>query len=523
MSIPLRLRRWLRQRLVGLARPCLIHLDRDCRVLSVAGDTEHYGLGDLMPGAEAVDYLPMLVGLDLAALRRENPAREFWPMMELSAGRYADVLLDADDDEVRILLTDVGEEHARRFAPQQQANERALLMRQLRVALGDLESARSQLADRNRELQTLDSAKGRFIAGLSHELRTPLSAVLGHADLLRERLDGGANDTTEAQGPGCDATADSVNAIRSAAEHLLSLVNNLLDHASLETGQLVMYPAPMDPARLCDDMRGMFESEASRRGMTFRVRRQGLPARITTDATRLRQVIINLIGNALKYAGAGFVELLMEWREGRLFIAVADTGPGVPAAQRRRILQPFERAAPADGERTERSIGLGLAISSALVRLLGGELGIGDRDGGGAVFSFSIDAPVPAGMRSVGVVQTATRVLLVEDAAELRALYKTLLEGVGFSVQAAGDAEAALGAFDHQQPEAIVIDLHLGDEDGTALVRRFRASGFRGRILVWSASDLRDDRERVLAAGADGYLVKPVPIAELREALQQSS
>ncbi len=533
MSLPPRLGRWLRRRLVQRARPCLIRVDREGRLLGMDGDCAHYGLDGLPAWADVTPYLPLLVGLDLNESGAGDPSRDvesvagsmLWPMVEIAGGRHADLLLEADGDVTLMLLTDADDAHARQALPQQHANERALLTRRLQRALEELKAARSELEARNRMLESLNDAKGRFIAGLSHELRTPLTAVLGHAGLLRDQLE--AAPVRGAASPSMDASRESLDAIQSGAEHLLSLVGNVLDHASIETGQLVMNPAPLSLAQLCVDLRGLFEREARRRGMTFRVRADRLPPRIETDATRLRQVIINLVNNALKYAGTGVVELKLDWREGRLVVAVADRGPGVPLSQRERILRPFERADTSSGEGKAGSVGLGLAISAELVRRLGGEIQIDDHPGGGALFSFSIAAPVsqgpvaPAGTAGVASATESVHLLMVDDAPEIRILYTSLLGRAGFSVRAVRDAEAALAALAGRRPGIIIVDLNLCDADGAELVRRFRAQGFAGKILGWSASALRADRERMLGAGADRYLVKPVPAAELRDALRE--
>ncbi|WP_082674228.1 ATP-binding protein [Thiohalocapsa sp. ML1] len=520
MRVPFAMARRLRERVLAHARPCLVQISSAGALLAISGDSTRYGLDGLRPGDDVSHRLPLLIGLDLAALGPEH-----WPMVELPAGGHADVLLEPGTDGARVLLLDAAAEHDRRVATQQQANERALLNRRLAATLAELEAARAALEAQNRALESLNAAKARFIAGLSHELRTPLTAVLGHAALLRERSVAGAGDAAESAVGGdlCDVAAErSLDAIQSGAQHLLSLVNNVLDHASLETGQLALNPAPMDPLLLLTELERLLAPQAARRGLDFRVLPpQALPPRAETDATRLRQVLINLVNNALKYTEQGFVELRLDWLDGRLTAAVADTGPGVPVAQREHVLRPFHRGATAAAGSGDGSIGLGLAISNELVRLLGGRLHIGDRPGGGAVFGFEIPAPAlapPAGASAT--TPAAIPLLLVDDAREIQLLYGQILARDGFAVHAALTPAAALTAFDAVRPRIVIVDVHLGDEDGATLISGLRARGFDGVLLAWSASSMLDDRERLLDAGADRYLVKPVPPLELQETLR---
>jgi len=515
MLLPLSIRRHLRQLLVEHAKPCLLCLAADYRVLGMVGDPVRYGLGGLQEGDDARDALPLLYGIAL-------DSHEQWPLLELSNGLHADVLIEpVASGGVHLLLTDASREHAARQASQQHANEAQLLNRELRQTLEQLESARAELALKNQQLDALNQSKTRFIAGLSHELRTPLTAILGHAELLRERIDNQTEPVTE-----------SLRAIESGGAHLLSLVNNVLDQASIETGQLALNPAPCDLGLLLAGVAAMLRPMAERRGLAFRFQPQaGLPAWVETDAMRLRQVIINLATNAIKYTETGSVDLRAEWRGGRLKLCVLDTGPGIPPAQCERMLLPFQR-----GERSgaQAGVGLGLAISVQILRLFGSELRVDQRPGGGSVFGFEIPMTVVGAKpdtRSVSAEPTKVKpraaepthlpVLLVDDAPDIRILYRHLLSGCGYAVDEAADGESARQLWQASRPAIVIIDLHLGQADGAALVTQLRDSGYRGHIIGWSASSMRADRERMLAAGADAYLVKPVPVAVLQETLRE--
>ncbi|NEX18388.1 MAG: hypothetical protein C1943_17725 [Halochromatium sp.] len=516
MALPLSIGRHLRSLLISQAHPCLVQLSLDYAVVEVTGDAARYGLDALVAGQDIRDQLPLMHGCDLAAEER-------WAMVEVVAGVHADVLIRPLATGAHLLLTDVSHEHAERQAVQQHANEVNLLNSKLRQSLEELEAARAELEARNRELDELNRIKTRFIAGLSHELRTPLTAIIGHSELLRERTSEATPDLEE-----------SLMAIESGSGYLMSLVNNVLDQASLETGQLAMHPAPTDLALLLEETAAMMRPMAEQRGLVFRFEapKGGLPDWVETDATRLRQVLINLVNNAIKYTDEGFVELSAEWTGEALRVLVADTGPGIPEAQRERILLPFQR-----GERVgkQSGVGLGLAISLQIIRLLGGDLVIDGRDGGGAVFRVELPLveiahevePLTAGQRTASSARIAAMlpsrlpVLLVEDSPGIRILYRHVIKALGYPVEEAIDAASVWRHLESAEPSIIIVDLNLGESDGAELVRTLRADGYRGLVVGWSASSLRDDQERMFAAGADAYLVKPVPPAVLKETLRE--
>jgi signal transduction histidine kinase/CheY-like chemotaxis protein len=516
MALPLSIGRHLRALLIAQAHPCLLHLDHEYLIVEITGDAERYGIAHDAVGVDVRDLLPLMHGSDLTSEER-------WPMVEVTDGVHADVVIKPIARGAHLLLIDVSHEHAERQAVQQHANEVHLLNSKLRQSLEALEAARVELEQRNRELDELNRIKTRFIAGLSHELRTPLTAVIGHSELLRERCTEEHSDFEE-----------SLRAIESGSGYLMSLVNNVLDQASLETGQLAMHPAPTDLALLLDETAAMLRPMAERRGLAFRFEpSRSIPDWVETDATRLRQVVINLANNAIKYTDHGFVELSADWSDGRFRVAVADSGPGIPPEQRERIMLPFQR-----GERTgkQSGVGLGLAISLQIIKLLGGELTIGERPGGGSVFAVELPlteirhepAPAAAGEaqeprvgQGVAAVPSRLPVLLVEDSPGIRILYRHVIKAMGHPVDEAVDADSVRQHFKLAQPAIMIIDLNLGDSDGADLVQALRNEGYDGLIVGWSASSLREDQERMLAAGADAYLVKPVPPPVLKETLRE--
>jgi CheY-like chemotaxis protein len=331
---------------------------------------------------------------------------------------------------------------------------------------------------------------------LSHEFRTPLASILGQADLLKDQ------DQDLTQG---------LLSIETNASHLLSLIDNILDQAKIDSGQMELRPAPTDLAHLTEQVKAIFSPIALQQGLELHIETSGLEGRFDIDALRLKQILINLLGNAVKFTQEGFVSLRIAVMNNRLSVAVADTGPGVSDAAKSRIFQAFHQEALHSSE----GVGLGLAISFQLVQLMGGDLSVADREQGGSLFQFEILAPAatPMPAQTLG---PALKILVADDSDDLRRLLLLHLEKGGHQTLEAANGAELLSLVDSAQPDMAIIDLYMGDEDGAELTRALRLRDYPGRILVLSASSMREDRQRVIDAGADAYLVKPVSAEALR-------
>lgn len=494
--------RFVRKVLLDQLKPCFLLLDEDFRLLRVVGNAEHYGLGLLHRGEDCRGTMPFLYGL--------GPTESIHlPLVEMTSGRAADVLLSQVIGRPGLLLTDASRERASRQVVQQQANEIRLLHKQQQKLVAELTAANDALQRRHQETSEISRMKSGFIARLSHELRTPLTGILGHAGLLHDAK----RDT--------NSIDENVRLIEANATHLVSLVDNVLDQASLEAGQLALHPVPTRLSGLCREMEATFTSLAKTKGIEFRLHRRGsLPEWVEVDGTRLRQIVINLVSNGIKYTDRGFVALITAWADGRLQVSVSDTGPGIDRRARERIFLPFHREG---GASEKRGAGLGLAISAQLVELMGGSLRVDDRPGGGSVFGFTVPAPacevtVGGGGGEGG---GGKRILMVDDSTDILILYSRLLAKSGFVVDTAADEPEAWQKFEQQRPIAVLVDLYLKEWEGTGLIQRLRARGFSGGVVAWSASSLREDKQRAMSAGADMYLVKPVEPAALCASLNE--
>jgi PAS domain S-box-containing protein len=354
-------------------------------------------------------------------------------------------------------------------------------------------------------------AKSVFLANMSHELRTPLNAILGYAQLL-----GQDQELSERH-------RDAVATIQRSGEHLLLLIGDVLDLAKIEAGKLEIRPAELHLGSFLGAIVTLFEMRASQRRLAFRyTAAPNLPAAIRADETRLRQVLLNLLGNAIKFTERGSVSLDVAYRDGRLRFQISDTGVGIPAEQLAAIFQPFEQVK--SQRRSAEGTGLGLAISNQLVTMMGGAIEVSSEVDVGSTFWFDFEPEIVAAWKGhevsapsiSGYEGPRRKVLIVDDKQENRRLLGLLLEPLGFIVIEAGDGEAAVAAAEAERPDLIIMDLVMPRLDGFEAARRIRARGElqATRIIAASASVFEQDQERSREVGCDAFISKPIRLEE---------
>ena len=302
-------------------------------------------------------------------------------------GRAANVEIFPEPDFTIVVLIDATQQRNQQQAIQQKANELKLLTHRQERLMEALKIARDDLAIKRHQAEEANLAKGRFISGMSHEFRTPLTSILGYVELLRTQAH---TSRTE---------MEHLDAIERSSKYLLSLIENVLDEARLESEELLLCPAPTDLVSMADDVASIFTPLAAQKRIEFR-RIVDVPWSVELDGMRLRQVLINLLGNAFKFTDKGSVTLELVWRRNRLSTRVSDTGPGIPSEEMDKIFRPFHRA----NRLNDEGAGLGLTISKQLIELMGGELSVESKKNLGSRFHFSIPAAT-----SLSIPKTANR------------------------------------------------------------------------------------------------------------------
>lgn len=392
----------------------------------------------------------------------------------------------------------------------------------------DLDRAREEAEEARITAENASTAKSRFLAVMSHELRTPMTAVMGMGDLLMGT-------------PMTDQQTGYVKTLRSSAETLLAILNDVLDFSKIEAGQLVIESIDFSLHRLVEEVVQLFLVRAAARGLTLTATiAEGTPRHVRGDPTRLRQLLFNLISNAIKFTDRGGIELAV-WcpdsgAEGEteddgdltLRVEVADTGIGMSEDQRARVFEPFVQG-DASTSRKYGGTGLGLAICKRLVEAMGGDIAVSSAPGRGSIFRFTLrvrpaEAPPEADALARPMSEFANdaaldaraislRLLLAEDNDVNRMLITAMLTRMGHRIDAVGDGRAVLAALQAAEYDAVLLDMEMPVMDGRSTaraIRRLNGPAARLPVIGVSADALPEHRDGHMAAGLDAYLTKPI-------------
>jgi CheY-like chemotaxis protein len=360
---------------------------------------------------------------------------------------------------------------------------------------------------------------------MSHEIRTPLNAILGYSQLMLR---------DPALGP---PSRENLNIINRSGSHLLALINDILDMSKIEAGQMEVHPVGFDLAGLVEDLAGMFCSKAEAKALKFEVSVD--PAgetSIIADEQKIRQVLTNLLGNAVKFTERGSVNMRVATRRGNatqrwLAVSVEDTGYGIAQEELSRLFQPF--AQTQSGLSKQMGTGLGLAISQEFIRAMSGEITVSSTLGKGSIFSFEIpvqlgDSNISEKMKHQRVIclqpgQAVPRVLIADDEPNNRGWLNQMLSTIGFSVREAENGEAALHIWQQWKPQLILMDIRMPVLNGLEATARIKAnpSDPETVVIALTANALHEDRLASLKSGADDFLSKPCHADLLLEKIRE--
>lgn len=382
-----------------------------------------------------------------------------------------------------------------------------------------LERLRAELRDQSRQTVLALQHRSEFVTNMSHELRTPLSGILGLVELTQD----GPVDPTQQR---------HLHLIKDSTRSLLAIVDDLLDVGRIESGALRLHPGPVDIGQLTERALGSLAPRAAAKGLTLGCRIDPqLPACLKADPTRIRQVLVNLVGNGIKFTEKGRVDVRVHWSasDSRLRFEVQDTGIGIAPMALPRLFAPFQQA-DSSTSRQFGGNGLGLSISKRLVELMGGTIGVDSRRGEGSTFWFELPLVVLRSAEAADRTELETegrlagaRVLVVEDEPVNRLVVISKLESFGLEVTSVEDGRQALDRLAEDVFDLVIMDCQIPVIDGYETTRRMRRSeGPQASVPVvaLTAHSHSDERGRCLAAGMNDYLTKPVDTEDLFKTLE---
>ena len=494
------------------AQPLLLEFDSAWHLINLQGDANRFGFDVDNAQAGARQLQDLFIGMSL------DESVDL-PFVQMPNGRSAHVHLLVGGDGFRVLLLDAQGEHDRQQAQQQTGNEAALIGYQKGKAVAQLRQIRSELEQQRARLQDANALKNALIATLSHDFRTPLTSVFGYLHLLETRVE-----------PDPDAeTRHALRAIRRNANYLFTLAENLLEYARADTRSSLLAAVETDLRAMHEDLDGMFRPLATEQGLDFDIRLE-LADQTTPvlDELRVRQILVNLISNAVRYTRQGEVKARLTWKDGALLIEVRDTGIGIGEDYRERVFEPFNKVGQAPGS----GAGLGLSIVKRLVGQMHGTLDLQSTLGKGSRFRIVLPglapaepadtSPTPPVDAGNGPQQRVRSVLVVDDDPDITHLLEVMLTDLGFRVRSVGDATLAVEQALANPPDVLLVDVELPGLSGNTAVFRLRAKGYRGHIVTLSATPTEEARKVALNAGANQYLTKPINIEQLARAMQRA-
>ena len=378
-------------------------------------------------------------------------------------------------------------------------------------AIAEIKVRNDELEVKRQELQAISDIRDQFIASVSHELRTPMNAIMGFNDLLQSSQ--AANSKA----------MEVLQLTQQSGEHLLTVINDVLDYSQFQSGKLGIHPEPFELRKTVAHAMDLFDNRIKSMRLVFQSQiDEGLPAWVLADRHRLMQVLVNLLGNAIKFTQQGHVMLRVKQSDQSLVFEVEDTGIGISEDQQAKVFERFSQAT-VQTQAVYGGNGLGLAISKRLVELMGGEIGVKSQLGHGSVFWFTVplvpaQAKVPEHVqhpRFANQQQHAWRFLIVDDVAMNRLLLRQILklEYPQSLITEAEDGLAALQAINNEGFDLVFMDMVMPQMDGIEASKSIRSTvdrqGHRLPILGLSANVNSSDRERFIDAGADDFLLKP--------------
>ncbi|MEL6869574.1 MAG: hybrid sensor histidine kinase/response regulator [Pseudomonadota bacterium] len=485
--------RWVGDQL----KPFCLEFDVGFAMLGQWGEAAHYGFADVAVGSDIGDLAPFLIGLDTT----EPVALRFVSDREQ---RRFHVLVVVHDARRFALYVDAQTQHDRLQRAQQRSNDTALLYERQNKLVQQLIDASTELDARRRDAEAEGQRKQRYLHAMSHDLKAPLQSLMLTIDALHSD-------------PDLSPTSiDSVARLRGAVERQVQVLDGLIEEGRSQLDVERSATAPVDVANLMAQMSEMFALFAAEKALRFDIAiAADVPGVLMLDEIKLRRVLINLIGNAIKFTERGAVHVSVGADAGMLVVLVEDSGPGIKDADRERIFEPYERSdTQADGS------GLGLAIVARLMKQMHGQIALLQLQSRGSAFEIRLPlVPVVDDIRQA-LRSGDVDVLVCDDDRDITDLLSMQLRRAGVSVRVCDSQQTVLARIAEKAPDIIVLDARLGDMAGTDIAQQLRKQGNMMPLLLFSSVSAENGRQMALASGCNDFLAKPVSANVLLERIE---
>jgi len=507
VELPDKVVSYLQEGFISESQPFCLLIDSNFRLVDSWGDGAWYGLAGIEPDTDIREPVPFLVGVPVDVAQR----LEF---LETPAGAIVNMHVLPDDGHSFVIFLDASADHDAIQSRQQSVNELRLmharqhkLIERQRELISELVETKSELDHHRREAERISENKSRFIAMMSHEFRTPLASIINYAELATEA----ASTSTDIE--------KSIETISRSARHLTALVEAVLDDASLDAGQVELLEHDFDIVALLNDMAAMMAPMAAEKGLSFATYvDHDMPKLIHADEVRLRQILINLLGNAVKFTHEGGVKLTTTYNDGRLVVTVSDSGPGISIEDQERVFQAFERGSGS----AETGAGLGLTITLRLIELMGGEVSLDSMPGEGC--TVSVHVPVMANndgpSANVPVLPTPSddtiaskplSILICDDDEDMIALVEHYLHRSGYGLITSSNSSEAIDKALKYDPDLVLMDCNVPGVGGVVAAKVLRERGYTKPIVALTASKLTAEQKRTFTR----FFRKPAPMQDL--------
>lgn len=498
----------LKKLMLASTKPAYFVMDQQGVLLECSDNLSDYGYADIAIGQDCFEFFDFLIGYTL------GDALDL-PIVTAPNGVHSSISILPEENQINVLLMDASHDFDRQFRLQQTANEAELLSQRQHQLMKQLLDTQKELAEKNQQLEESSRLQTRFLSGVSHEFRTPLTSIIGYSETLSSALS--------------EDQKQQADIVKSSAKYLLSLVENLLDHGRLDAQALSIQPKTVVLNDFFAGLAMMLQPMAEQKGIHLECVGHDCDYTVFIDETRVRQCIINIANNAIKFTDHGAVKIHYEWLNHELFVSVSDTGIGMNEAELEKMFVSFWQSTQHD----RAGAGLGLTITKRLLDRMGGDISVSSVLNQGTTMRLSFPAAIVEAdaLTQEGVdefvatspnqIDELLKVLLVEDDPDIAALIEVYMLEWGYQYECVGNGQLAVDWLREHEADIVFMDLNMPIMGGAEAIKMIRQNGHSVPIYIMSAKNLDAVDDQQLAALAQGHLLKPIDFAVLKETIEQ--